>query len=236
MRRLSTSDSPTSGTNRRIPKTSPKNKPSNLNAGAELLSHFQSQWHDIHTKSLENAAKAEEASKLIESTTRSLAKKCAVLSEFDTLLTGVLGAEAALKTLEADFVTAIEYSNVLEGLIDELQLKKEVEEQEKLQLKAKYQLALYKEKRVAEHETFKAKVASAHRQKVNEFEKLVQDRLKERQETFQAAYEDDLQTYKEQGKLEKQSRKLESTPSLEEIEVEAAVEDKEALDQFLADA
>ena len=200
----------------------------------ELLAHYQRQWQLLHQTTQSNAVKAEDISRYIFETSSCLKKQASSLREFDTLLSNVVQIESSIKNIENDLSVACSQLAHLEELINDRELCREVDEQNKLQLDAKYKLALYKERRVAEFEEFKSKAAASHALRVNECERLMKHKLQERQEAFDAAFKDDLNEYKQKGKVDKPSHTPSST-ALEDIDVELDQKDKEALDQFLTD-
>lgn len=203
-------------------------------AADELLSHYQAQWERLHSRTHSNAAIAQEISKNILDTKKSLDRQAHALSTFDALLENILHAEDGIKTIENDLSISCELLGHLERAIDEAELRREIEQQDKLQLDAKYSLALYKEQKVADFETFKSNAAANHAHRVNEYERLTQNKLKERQEAFDLAFKQDLNDYVRKGKVDKPAL-TQSTTSLEDIVVEPDEKDKEALDQFLTE-
>ncbi|GIX89973.1 dysbindin [Caerostris extrusa] len=126
----------------------------------------------------------------------------------------------------------------LEGLFEEVEdalinLEDVIETQElqERQLDHRFQLAMYKEKKLADFEDMKAKLGEEHACRVLEYEKKQGEILKERQNTFQEVFEEELQQYKKHGIKELRKNSAQSV-SLEDIEIE---DDASALDEFLGD-
>ncbi|KFM82686.1 Dysbindin, partial [Stegodyphus mimosarum] len=131
----------------------------------------------------------------------------------------------------------------LEGIFEEVEdalmnLEDVIETQElqERQLDHRFQLAMYKEKKLADFEDMKVKLGEEHAHRVFEYEKKQEAVLRERQNTFQEAFEEELQQYKTHGikELRKRvsSQSSATSVSLEEIDLE---EDISALDDFLGE-
>lgn len=228
--------SPESERHRRTEKNEwNKHKP-NLNAGAELLHHYQKQWESLHRKTEANSQLSGEVAKLVTELSSSANRRSKVMNDFVALTSTLPQINEAIDLVAEDLKTLEKQITEAENLLTDLQDKKEKEALDRLELDQKYQLALYKEKRARQTEELKVKLALEHAEKVKVYEKQQQAILKERQKVFQAAFEEELDFYKKHGKIEKKlSEETPGTPKLEEIEVEPDEETKAALDKFLSD-
>lgn len=77
----------------------------------------------------------------------------------------------------------------------------ETQELQERQLDHRFQLALYKERRLAELEAARDTLAAEHSKRLQEHEIKLQQSLRERQATFGQAFEEDIRHYKSSGVL-----------------------------------
>lgn len=213
------------------PKAARPSSPASNSAADELLSHYQSQWQRLHSRTHSSAQIAEEISKDVLYAKAAIDRQVVALSQFDALLTNVLQAENGIREIENDLSITCKLLARLHELIDERELRSLQVQRDKQQLDAKYQLALYKDKRDAEFEQFKNNTAKNHEFRVKEFETMVANKLKERQEAFDAAFRESIEEYVKTGKVDKPAST--STTSIEDIVVESEEKDKKAFEEFL---
>lgn len=174
----------------------------NLNAGAHILSHFQSQWEELHELNEDNAKNSDELAQLIEDMYKKISSDHRNICDMSYLICNgtqnlsdsVTNCVAQIKQLSVSFERVENDLIRLENLIENLEL------QEK-ELEHRFQLALYKEKKLANLEALRLELAEKHVQSVTEFERKQQQTLQERQRAFQDAFQTDLQLYKEAGTL-----------------------------------
>ncbi|GFT95826.1 dysbindin [Trichonephila clavipes] len=204
------------------------------NAGANLLHYYQQQWEELHENDATNAKKAEEVDALIGNLHSYCVEHLSVIKQLNMQL-------AALPQLQTGIMDLMGKIGELEGLFEEvedalinLEDVIEIQELQERQLDHRFQLAMYKEKKLADFEDMKAKLGEEHASRVLEYEKKQEVILKERQHTFQEAFEEEVQQYKKHG-LKNLRQRVSSTSSansvsLEDIDLE---EDASALDEFL---
>lgn len=174
----------------------------NLNAGAQILSHFQNQWEQLHELNEENAHKSQVLADLIEELHNKVSADHRNVCDISYLLSNgtnnlsksVTNCVTELEKLHESFEIVEKDLLQLENLIENLEL------QEK-ELEHRFQLALYKEKKLANLETLRLELAEKHTQSVMEYEIKQKQILQERQKTFQEAFQTDLQLYKQAGQL-----------------------------------
>ena len=82
----------------------------------------------------------------------------------------------------------------LEDLVEVLQLQER-------QLDRRFEMAMYKEKKMAELDLVREKLAKEHAENVGRHEKGMMRIQQERQLVFQDAFQDDLKHYKETGSI-----------------------------------
>lgn len=206
----------------------------NFNAGADLLLHYQKQWEELHNNNEENAKKAEEVNQLIENLHQNCQHEGTTMQQLNVQLTQV-------PRLQTSVLTLMNKIGELEGLFEEvesalLSLEDVIETQQlqEQQLDQRFQLALHKEKRLAGYEETKMKLSEEHAIKVMEYEEKMQNTLKERQEIFKSAFEEQMQLYKTEGTIERTLSNPIAT-DLEEIQLDDDEEEIEKLDAFLQD-
>ena len=205
-----------------------------MNAGSDLLNHYQNQWHELHGKNEQNANLAMQLAKSINQIDSETKKHHAIMSEFLYQLSTLPQIEKTISSIENELVKLKHQFFQIEQKLTLLEIDKQKQDFDKIKLDHQYQLAVYKEKRASEFETVKVRLALDHTKKVQEYEQQQQSILKERQEAFQAAFEEELNYYKTQGKIEKKEVKFDS-PKIEEIIVADEAEEA-ALAKFLEDS
>lgn len=206
-----------------------------VNAGADILHHYQSKWESIHSINEENAKKAEEVDTLIVGLHSHCQQQLASIQQLN-LQVGQLpklqqGVQELMKTI-----------GELEGMFEEVELRLvsledviETQALQEKQLDERFKLALYGEKRKGHFENLKEKLEDDHLLMMHQLEEKERTLLKERQEAFGEVFEKDLETYKAKGKIERIQPTPEQQVDLEDIDLEGNDEEREALDEFLAD-
>lgn len=208
-----------------------------LNAGADLLHHYQQLWAELHENDATNAKKAEE----VDTTLGNLHSYC---FEHLSLIRQLNTQFAALPQLQTSILDLMGKIGELEGVFEEvedalmnLEDVIEIQELQERQLDHRFQLAMYKEKKLADFEDMKVKLGEEHALKVLQYEKKQEAILKERQNIFQEAFEEEIQEYKVHGIKELRKRisstsSAEASVSLEDIDLG---DDVSALDEFLGE-
>ncbi|XP_046387191.1 dysbindin protein homolog [Ischnura elegans] len=213
----------------------------NYNAGADVLNKYQSNWSELHQLTEENSKKAEGIDATIKSLHESFEKQwvavghiCASISTVPQLLNGVQELMEQIGTLQTLFAD-------VEGSLLKLEDMIETQELQEKQLDHRFQLAMFKEKKLGEIEQVKEELVRNHAEKVRDHEQRRQQVLKERQEAFGKVFEEDMQQYKTSGRIPKvesvlEHRGLVEGPaiSLDDVELDDGGEEaKAALDEFL---
>ena len=207
----------------------------NLNAGFKLLSWHQAHWAKCHQTTQENAELAEKVAHQLEKYETGTIRQQNAVKNFISLCETLPQLEESISTISEDLNSLKRNILCLEEALDELKIRKELENLIQFKVDQKYRLARYKDYKISELESLKSRLAADHAKKIANYEKLELLKLKERQLAYQAAFEEDLNFYKAHGKLINKTDSDEKIKSLEEIEVEPDEEDKKALDQFLED-
>ncbi|KAH6945686.1 hypothetical protein HPB50_009614 [Hyalomma asiaticum] len=130
----------------------------------------------------------------------------------------------------------------LEGMFEEVELRLvsledviETQALQEKQLDERFKLALYGEKKKGHFESLKDKLEEDHQTLLRQLEEQEREVLRERQETFGEVFRRDLEAYKEQGTLHRIKAVHDAQVDLEDIDLEGNDEEREALDEFLAD-
>uniref|UniRef100_V5HYV6 Putative distrobrevin binding protein 1 n=1 Tax=Ixodes ricinus TaxID=34613 RepID=V5HYV6_IXORI len=204
-----------------LPKAGPGCERKLVNAGAELLHHYQSRWEELHGYNEANARQAELAG---------IQQLCLQVAQLPKLQQGV---QQLMNTI-----------GELEGMFEEVELRLvsledviETQALQERQLDERFKLALYGEKRKGHFESLQEKLEDDHLLMVHQLEEKERAVLRERQQAFSEVFQEDLEAYRAQGRIQR----IEACPEqqrvdLEDIDLEGSEEEQEALDQFLATA
>ncbi|KAL0131111.1 hypothetical protein PUN28_002595 [Cardiocondyla obscurior] len=201
----------------------------NYDAGADVLHHFQLQWNELHELTEENAGKAQEADVLISCIYEKLEQEWSNITTLNNTLAYIPKINNAIQDLMDQIGNLQEMFEEVEGDLYRLEDLNEMLDLQSRQLDHRFQLALYKEKKLMELNNFKAKLANEHTERLSQHELNQQKKLKERRETFEEAFKEDLEEYKATGSIPKVSVSAEG-PSLEEIVLDI---DSKIFDEFL---
>jgi len=204
----------------------------NLNAGAALLEKYQNEWMISHNLCAASAKHSEEADKAIGQ----LMDFCN--KQWD-MVTHLMAQLSTLPAVSEDLKNVMKKIGILENGFQDLeksllQLENLVEVQhlQEKQLDERFDLAMYKEKKLSGLETLKYQLAEKHAGKVHQFEAQQKILLQERQEAFKEVFEEEMKHYKTHGHIERVASVQSSEGSLKLEDVELDQDD--ALDAFLA--
>lgn len=211
----------------------------NVDTGAELLHKYQLIWKELHEQAEENARCAEDVDGLITSLYVDYDRQCETLNklhdtvaELPVILTQLQDLTDVLANLEE------EYDKVEAAM---LRLENVTEEQEFEKTRALHvqKLSQYDLGKRQEYEKIKGQLAKEHAKSMQQFDKVHQTHLKERQDTFQEKFDEDVNYFKTYGhihadRLSTGSGDSGKKPDLSEIEIEE--DDHDKLDEFLATA
>ncbi|XP_040061104.1 dysbindin-like isoform X1 [Ixodes scapularis] len=218
-----------------LPKSGPGCERKLVNAGAELLHHYQSRWEELHGYNEANARQAE----AVDALTADLHRHCQQqLAGIQQLCLQV----AQLPKLQQGVQELMKTIGELEGMFEEVELRLvsledviETQALQERQLDERFKLALYGEKRKGHFESLQEKLEDDHLLMVHQLEERERAVLRERQQAFSDVFQEDLEAYRAQGRIQR----IEACPEqqrvdLEDIDLEGSEEEQEALDQFLA--
>jgi len=201
-----------------------------LNTGAAILSHFQQEWAELHELNEDNAKNAAVLAETISSMHGKINKNynniveiTQILSAPPTLNKSVEHCLSQIRNLQQSFENTERNLLDLEDAIETLELQKR-------KVDHKYQLALYKEKRLANFEKSRTDLAAKHAQNLVEQELKQKKMLEERQQAFEEAFNNDLETYKSLGTIPKIETNVQASALLEEIQLDL---DQQDLETFL---
>lgn len=223
LKNLTTTDNP------RIKKPSANLKQVNYGAGADLLHHFQQQWNELHDLSEENSIKAREVDILIGGVYEKIDRQWHNIVLLNSALATIPKINNDIKNLMDQLGTLEEAFEEVEASLYNLENLNEILELQNHQLDHRFQLALYKEKKLSHLDTVRAKLADEHSKRVVQYELKNQKILQERQQTFEKVFRDDIEIYKATGELPK-AVSPHKGPTLEEIDLE---DDTTDFDDFL---
>lgn len=173
----------------------------NFDAGCALLERNEKVWEELHMTNEANAKKAENCDQLISTITNNINKSAIDLSDINVsleaipnLITTIGKCSTIMHEINAKCADVEKQLFELEDLMEVLQL------QEK-QLDSKFDMAMFKERKLANLEKVRQNLAVKHADTVKASEKQMRALQLERQSVFQNAFESDLNYYKEVGKI-----------------------------------
>lgn len=201
----------------------------NYDAGADILHRFQLEWNELHELAEENAGKAQEANKLIGTIYEKLENEWKNIMCLNSTLAHIPKLNNAIQELMDQIGTLQEMFEEVESAIYRLEDLNEMLDLQNRQLDHRFQLALYKEKKLAELNVIKAKLANEHIDRVSKYELKQQKMMKERRDTFDEVFKEELKEYKETGSISKLPV-TQQGPSLDEIVLDV---DSTVFDEFL---
>lgn len=186
-----------------IPSTEPQEFPTNINvsAGCALLDHYERSWRDLHNQTVDNACLADEVDQKI-TVLRSKAKAMETnISDMNSCLQRVPAIRENLKScLERVGEIKSLCEKVELGMVGLQDVCETCDMQEK-QLEEKYQLSLYKQRKMTDLELYRQNLAIKHQQTAKDYEIKLRQIQKERQEVFQSAFINDLEEFKKSGNV-----------------------------------
>ncbi|XP_059618222.1 dysbindin protein homolog [Phlebotomus argentipes] len=205
----------------------------NLYAGCDLLAINERQWSEIRDLNEQNAKKASEIDGSIlelkdrtERTLTTVQDLNVTLAALPVVVTTLNGCVDVIRDVGAKCETLEKKMMELEDLLEVLEL------QEK-QLDHRFEMAMYKEKKLGALEKVREELAKKHSDNVMKHELKMRKVQQERQSVFQDAFQDDMKFYREQGTIPKvETKAAERKLSLEEVELDDT-DTKDALDEFL---
>ncbi|KZC12888.1 PREDICTED: dysbindin protein homolog [Dufourea novaeangliae] len=201
----------------------------NYHAGADILHRYQLQWNELHELAEENAEKAQGADKLIGTIYERLEQEWKNITCLNSTLAYIPKINNAIQDLMDQIGTLQEMFEEVEGAIYQLEDLNEILDLQSRQLDHRFQLALYEEKKLTELNIVKAKLANEHIERVSQYEQKQQKMLKERQETFDEVFKEQLEEYKATGSICKLPV-TQQGPSLDEIDLDV---DPTTFNEFL---
>lgn len=201
-----------------------------LDAGADLLNHYQFQWCRMREASDINYQLAEQADKAITSIESYISWQHQLVSTLTSNLSSVSSMVVQLQKItdsigvtEATLTKTEEQLALLEDLVKDSQFDSELKDCEK-------KFIMLQDQKFSELEKLKSNLVAQHLQKVREYESKQIFKAKERQAIFEQAFETEIRQYKESGIIPRLSQVNRQTASLEEIVVE---DDPSSLNEFL---
>ncbi|XP_077503308.1 dystrobrevin binding protein dysbindin isoform X2 [Amblyomma americanum] len=224
-----------------LPKSQQECEKRLLNAGADFLHYFhlhfsyQSKWEELHSQNEGNAKRAEEVDALIAGLQSYCHQQLVSVQQLNLQL-------AQLPKLQQGVQDLMNTIGELEGMFEEVELRLvsledviETQALQEKQLDERFKLALYGEKKKGHFESLKEKLEEDHQTLLRQLEEQEREVLRERQEAFGEVFRRDLEAYKEQGTLHRIEAVQDARVDLEDIDLEGNDEEREALDEFLAD-
>lgn len=172
-----------------------------VSAGCALLDHYENSWKNVHNGTLESISLAERVDQKIIALQSNIKTMETNISDMNSCLQKV---PAIRDTLKNCLDKICEIRNLCEkvelGIVGLQDVCETCDMQEK-KLDEKYQLSLYKQKKIKDLETYRQNLAEKHQQTTNDYENKLRQMQKERQEVFESAFKNDLEEFKKSGNV-----------------------------------
>ncbi|KAL0276937.1 UNVERIFIED_CONTAM: hypothetical protein PYX00_004395 [Menopon gallinae] len=207
----------------------------NLNAGTEILENYQTCWAELHEAAQENASKAQEVDQLIGKLHKRLQKQSRDIGQTGTILTRLPEVIYSVTELTERIASLEALFDSVENALIQFEDLVEIRELQDRQLDHRFQLALYKEKKLSMLQSFRINMTEKHAEKLKRHELKQLKLMKERQEAFEDQFKHDMEVYKETSTIPKIDTSSDKDDGkLEDIKLEP--EDHKVLDEFLRDS
>lgn len=175
--------------------------PTNVSAGCALLDHYERSWKDLHSRTEENAILADEVDLKITA----LKSKAKVV---ETTISDMNSCFQRVPAIRENLKSCLEKINEIGNLCEKVELGivglqdvcETCDMQEK-QLDEKYQLSLYKQRKMTDLEVYRQTLAIKHQQTAKDYGIRLKQIQKERQEVFDSAFKNDLEEFKKSGNV-----------------------------------
>ena len=191
----------------------------------------------MHELNETNAKTAEEVAKALTGIDNYSKRQDNSMNELLNQLSSLPQIVESIDSVEKDLHKSQKLFAQMEQILTDMELIKEEEEFDKMRLDQHFKIQIYKENKNSEYEALRSRLAVEHTHRVQEYERQQQIVLKERQEAFQMAFEEELKRYKAHGRIERQEaikkENAERSTSIEEVVIEAEQSDAAALEEFL---
>lgn len=205
----------------------------NLDAGADLLQRYQLIWKELHENTEQNARRAEEVDVLINNLFVEYDRKNEVLGKLHESVKSLPLILSELQSLTDVLATLDEEYDHVESALIQLENICEKQELQNAKLVDSQKLAAYRNRKMDDLEKLKVQLAKDHMKSVQKLEKHKQKELKERQETFQSAFDQDIDFYRTHGRLERLSVSSSDSGKRADLGDIVVDTDQHALDDFL---
>lgn len=205
----------------------------NLDAGADLLQRYQLIWKELHENTEQNARRAEEVDVLINNLFVEYDRKNEVLGKLHESVKSLPLILSELQSLTDVLATLDEEYDHVESALIQLENICEKQELQNAKLVDSQKLAAYRNRKMDDLEKLKVQLAKDHMKSVQKLEKHKQKELKERQETFQSAFDQDIDFYRTHGRLERLSVSSSDSGKKADLGDIVVDTDQHALDDFL---
>lgn len=141
-----------SNDNMKIPSTHWANSDAiNFNAGCKLLECNENIWEELHSVNESNAKKAETCDNIISKVSESIKKRCVDLSDINVSLEIIPNIVQTIESCSSIMIEINDKCSQVENQLYELQDLIEVLQLQEKQLDSKFEMAMFKERKLGEH-------------------------------------------------------------------------------------
>lgn len=173
----------------------------NLTAGYELLGRNQSIWRNIRGLNEKNACLAAELDVRIIDAMETSEQQLTSITDLNLTLSVLPSIVDQLKTTTEMIEEINSNMSVVERKLMELEDLLDVLNLQERQLDRRFDMAMYKEHKMADLEKVREQLTTKHAENVVKHERNLKQVQKERQLVFQDAFQDDLKYFKETGNV-----------------------------------
>lgn len=205
--------------------------PVNYDAGADLLHKYQTEWNQLHLLAEDNAHKAEEVNEMISLLHHQMSEQW---KKMDTITSCMNSMPQLVKSIENTMNDMENIKTLIHDVEHQLLKLEDVVEEQELQeqmLNERFQLAVYRSKKLKELELISGELEAEHKEKLEDLEQKINIKLQERQEIFNQVFQQDMRQYIISGIIPvMKSNGGRDEVSLEDIEIE---DNTDALNELL---
>lgn len=179
-----------------------------LTAGYRLIDHNLDLWQSVRSQNKKNATMAAELDERIIDARLTAEKRLTSLQDLNATLAILPSIVDQLKSCTEMIEEISSNMTEVEGKLMQLEDLVEVLQLQEQQLDRRFEMALYKEKKMAELDVVREKLAREHAENVGRHEKGMMRIQHERQLVFQDAFKEDLRYYKATGSIPSKSMEV----------------------------
>ncbi|XP_065211389.1 uncharacterized protein LOC135839327 [Planococcus citri] len=206
----------------------------NYYAGADIVLKNEEIWKEIRSQSEKNIQKAELTDKQVTELNTKIKHQLQCIQEINHFFATLPEFTKKIENISNDLDTLQKHILEVEDFLVVFEDIVEDEEMKQNEIDERFKFASYIERKSTETDLLKKELSDQFTEKLQAKEKKLQSTMKERQELFNMAFQQDMQLYKESGIVPKipttKAKENIKTVSLEDVVIE---DDLGSLDDFV---